>query len=53
MDLIEAYYAVSRHLHEQADRKREVADMLGKMADAMSEENMREKQPPQVARDGE
>jgi len=46
-DLIEAYYAVARHLCEQAARKREIADMLGAMADAMSEARMREKSPTQ------
>jgi hypothetical protein len=45
VDLIEAYYAVARHLQEQADLKARTADMLGKMADAMSEERMRQKQP--------
>ena len=45
MDLIEAYYAVAQHLHEQAQRKSEIADMLGKMADAMSEQRMRESAP--------
>lgn len=42
MDLIEAYYAVANHLQEQAARKAEIADMLGNMADAMSEHRMRE-----------
>jgi len=45
MDLIEAYYAVAQHLQEQAQRKSEIADMLGKMADAMSEQRMRESAP--------
>lgn len=42
MDLIEAYYAVANHLQEQAASKNKIADMLGKMADAMSEQRMRE-----------
>lgn len=45
MDLIEAYYMVAQHLQEQADLKARTADMLGKMADAMSEERMKQKQP--------
>lgn len=45
VDLIEAYYAVAQHLQEQADLKARTADLLGKMADAMSETRMRETQP--------
>jgi hypothetical protein len=45
LDLIEAYYLVARHIHERAQYMLEVAEVIGKTADRMSEERMREKQP--------
>lgn len=45
MDLIEAYYQVAQHMREQAQRKADVAEMLFHMADAMSDQRAKEKQP--------
>jgi len=53
MDIIDAYYAVAQHMQEQADLKARTADMLGRMADAMSEERMRQKQPVPSEDNGE
>lgn len=43
--LAEAYYTVSRHLQENAERLADTAEMLGTAADKICEENMRKKQP--------
>ena len=42
MDLIEAYYAVASHLEQQAALKTQMAEMLAKIADAMSNERVRQ-----------
>lgn len=43
IDIVAAYYAVAADLHIQADRKREVAEMLSRMADAMDDARARDK----------
>lgn len=45
LQLADMYYAVARDLQGQGQRLIEMADMLGKMADQMSEENMRRQKP--------
>lgn len=45
MDLIQAYYMVAQHLQEQATRKAEIADMLAKMADRMTEAQQKQPAP--------
>ena len=43
--LIESYYAVSQHIQREGERLLDIANMLGKAADQMSDQRMREKQP--------
>lgn len=43
--LAEAYYTVSRHLQENAERLADTAELLGTTADKICEENMRQNKP--------
>lgn len=47
MDLIEAYYAVAADLNCRGRQLLAQADLIGQMADAMSEQRMREQPPPE------
>lgn len=45
MDLIESYYAVARDLERQAAQFKHTAEMIAALADQMSENAMRQKEP--------
>lgn len=45
LKMAESYYAVANDLKAQGQRLMEIADLVGRMADSMCEENMRRQKP--------